>query len=113
MYLLYRWIISALLLLGIAYLIPAISVSGIYIALITAVLLGLANAVIKPILMFFTLPLNILTLGLFTFLINGFLFWFVSTVVGGFTVEGFWPAVLGALILSLGNWLFVTILELN
>lgn len=113
MYLLVRWIFTALILLSVAYLIPGVEVSGIYIALITAVLLGLVNAILKPILVFFTLPLNILTLGLFTFVINGFLFWFVASFVDGFTVVGFWPAVVGALLLSAGNWLVVGLLEKN
>ncbi|MFB6181969.1 MAG: phage holin family protein [Candidatus Magasanikbacteria bacterium] len=111
MHLLARWVFTALILLGIAYLVPGVEVSGIYMALITAVFLGLVNAVLKPILVFFTLPLNILTLGLFTFVINGLLFWFVASFVEGLTVAGFWPAVVGALLLSAGNWLVVELLE--
>lgn len=100
MYLLLRWLINAATLLGIAYYIPGIHVRGFYAALMAALILGLVNAVIKPIVVFLTLPVNVLTLGLFTFVTNAFLFWFVATVVKGFDVTGFWPAFWGALIMS-------------
>jgi putative membrane protein len=96
-----RWIISALFLILIGHLIPGIEVSGFYIALIAALLLGLVNALVRPLLIFITLPINILTLGLFTLVINGLLFWFVASFVEGFAVAGFWSAFLGALIFSL------------
>jgi putative membrane protein len=105
MKLLFRWIINALALLGIAYYLPGIEVSGFYAALITAMVLGLVNTLIKPVLVLLTLPINILSLGLFTFVINALLFWFVSTVVEGFGVAGFWAAFLGSLILSITSWL--------
>jgi putative membrane protein len=106
-----HWLFSAFVLLGIAYFLPGVEVSGIYIALITALLLGLVNAIIRPILLVLTLPINILTLGLFTWVINGLLFWFVASFVAGFSVAGFWNAVLGALILSAGSWLINKLLE--
>jgi putative membrane protein len=87
-------------LLLVAHFVPGIEVSGFYIALIVAILLGVVNVIIKPILYIVTLPLNILTLGLFTFVINAFLFWFVSTFIDGFTVIGFIPALVGAAIVS-------------
>jgi len=107
-----RLLITALALLGVTYLAPEyIIVDSFYIALIVAVLLGLANLILRPILIFLTLPINILTLGLFTFIINGLLFWFVASFVEGFTVSGFWAAVIGALAVSvfsfIGNKLFI------
>lgn len=105
MKLLLRWVLNAAALLLIAQFLSGIEVSGWYAAFITALVLGLVNAVIRPILFFFTLPINILTLGLFTFVLNGFLFWFVGTVVDGFSVAGFWPAFFGALIMGVVNWM--------
>ena len=104
MKLLIRWFLNALTLLAIAYYLPGVAVSGFYAALIAALVLGLVNAIIRPILVLLTLPINILTLGLFTLVINGLLFWFVSTIVKGFAVAGFWPAFWGALILSVVSW---------
>ena len=89
----------------IALYLPGVEVDGFYAALITALVLGLVNAVIRPIVILLTLPANILTLGLFTFVINGFMFWLVATIVKGFTVTGFAPAFLGALIMTLVGWL--------
>jgi putative membrane protein len=105
MNILIRWLINALVLLGIAYYVPGIAVSGFYAALITALVLGLVNALIRPVVLLLTLPVNILTLGLFTFVINAFLFWFVATIVKGFEVSGFWSAFLGAFILSVASWI--------
>ena len=95
-----KWFIVALSLLLAAYLVPGIAVTSFYTALIVAVLLGVVNIVLKPILVILTLPINLLTLGLFTFVINGFLFWFLSTIVKGFSVEGFLAALLGSLVVS-------------
>ena len=111
MYLILRWLVSAVALLATAYLLPGIEVSSIYIALIVAVILGLMNAVIRPILVILTLPINILTLGLFVFIINGLLFWFVSSFVSGFEVTGFWAAVIGAIVVSLFSWLGNSLLK--
>ena len=105
MKLLLKWLINALALLGIAYLIRGISVSSFYVALVAALVLGLINALVKPLLILLTLPVNILTLGLFTFVINALLFWFVSTVVKGFSVADFAAAFWGALCLSVVSWL--------
>lgn len=100
-----RWLINALVLIGIAYLVPGIRVASLYAALIAALVLGLVNALIRPILVILTLPITIITLGLFTLVINAALFYFVSTVVKGFDVRGFWPAFVGALIMWLASWL--------
>ena len=105
MKLILKLLITALALLGVAYLLPGIGVTSFYIALIVAVILGVLNLIVKPILVLLTLPINILTLGLFTWVINGFLFWFVATFVDGFSVNGLWTAILGALIVSFFSWL--------
>lgn len=105
MYLLLRWLINTLAILGIAYYVPGISVSGFYAALIAALVLGIINALLRPILILLTLPVNILTLGLFTLVINALLFWLTSTIVKGFAVADFRAAFLGALIMWLVSWL--------
>lgn len=105
MKLIVKLVITALALLLVAYVLPGVEVTGFYIALIVALLLGLLNLIVRPILILLTLPINILTLGLFTFVINGLLFWFVATFVDGFAVNGFWAAVLGALIVSVVSWI--------
>lgn len=78
--------------------------------MIAAVLLALVNAVIRPVLVLLTLPVTILTLGLFILVINGLMFWFVASFVEGFTVAGFWPAVFGALAYSVVSWLCSSLL---
>ena len=96
-----RWIINALALMLVAYILPNIELEGFYIALVTALILGLINAFIRPFLLLITLPINILTLGLFTFVLNALLFWFVASFIEGFYVAGFWAAFFGALIFSI------------
>lgn len=98
--LLLRWLVSALAFLALPYIVPGITVSGFGTALVLAILWGLVGITIKPILLILTLPFNLLTLGLFTFIINGFLLWLLGGVIKGFEVQGFWIAVLGALVLS-------------
>ena len=111
MRLILRWVINAGTLLLLAFYLPGISVSGWYSALIAALVLGLVNAVLRPILILLTLPVNILTLGLFTFVINALLFWFVASFIDGFAVAGFWPAFWGALILSVVSWIISGLLK--
>jgi len=111
MKLILRWLLNAIAIYIIAQYLPGLSVGGFYSALIVVFVLGLINAVIRPILLFFTLPINILTLGLFTFVINGLLFWFASTIVKGFEVAGFWPAFWGALLLSIVSWVVSDIMK--
>ena len=104
-----RWFINALALLLVAYLYSGVQVDGIFAALIAALVLGLVNAVIRPLLVVLTLPVTILTLGLFIFVINAFMFWFVTEIVKGFTVTGFMAALIGSLMFSVislvTNWL--------
>lgn len=104
MKLLIVWIINAVALLALPYVFDSIRIDGFYTALIAALILGLINAVIRPILVLLTLPLTLITLGLFIFVINGLLFWFVASFVKGFHVAGFWPAVFGAIVYSLISW---------
>jgi putative membrane protein len=104
MRLIVSWVINALALLALPYIFDSIRIEGFYTALITALVLGLVNTLIRPILIVLTLPLNVLTLGLFTLVINGLLFWFVASFVKGFYVTGFWPAFWGALVYSIVSW---------
>ena len=84
---------------------PSIGVSSFGAALLAALVLGLVNAIVRPILVLLTLPATLLTLGLFIFVINGLLFWWVGTFVQGFVVMGFWPGVFGAIVYSIISWL--------
>lgn len=95
-----RWIVNAAALLLVAYIYPGVQVTSFTTALIAALVLGLVNAFIRPLLVILTLPVTILTLGLFLFVINALLFWFVAEVVKGFTVSGFWAAFLGSILYS-------------
>lgn len=109
MKLIFRWLLNAIALLVVANVVPGFGVDTFYTALIAALVLGLVNALIRPILLILTLPINILTLGLFTFVLNALMIWFASTIVKGFDVQGFVPAFLAGLLLwvvSMGtNWL--------
>ena len=110
MRLLLHWIINALVLMGLPYVFTSIHVSSFGVALIGALLIGLLNALIRPILIILTLPINILTLGLFTFVINGLLFWLAAYFIPGFTVGGFWSAFWGALVYMLISWALSSLL---
>src|SRR5512136_211180 len=103
--LLIRWLILTVAILASAYLIEGIHVSGFWSAFWAAAVLGILNALFRPILIILTLPINILTLGLFTFLINALMLKMVSGVIPGFEVYGFWTAVFGSLIISIVSWL--------
>ena len=104
------WIINALALMAVAYLMPGVAVSSFGSALVAALILGLVNAVIRPVLFLLTLPATILTLGLFIFVLNGLLFWFVGSYIQGFFVAGFWSGVFGAIVFSLISWLLSALL---
>ena len=101
-----KWLINTLALLITAYVVKGIRVTGVSALFLAAALLGILNALIRPILIILTLPINIITLGLFTFIINAAMLWFVSLIIKGFVIQGFWPAVVGALIISLVSWFF-------
>jgi putative membrane protein len=104
MSLLLRWLLNALALLLVANLVRGVVVESLYAALVVALVLGVLNAVVRPVLVFLTLPINVITLGLFTLVINAGLIWFVGTIVKGFTVTGFVPALYAALILWAVSW---------
>jgi putative membrane protein len=105
MKIIFKILITALALFLAEKLIPGINVDSFYTALIVALLLGVINITLKPILLLLTFPINFLTLGLFTFVINGLLLWFVASFVDGFVILGFTDAFLGALVISVIKWL--------
>lgn len=100
------WICNALALLAVAYLLPGIRVDGFSSALIAALVLGLINTLLRPLLILLTLPATVLTLGLFILVINGLLFWFAGSVLRGFEVSGFWVGVMGAFLYSILSYVF-------
>ncbi len=99
-----RCVINTVGIIVIAHLLRGIEVEGVLPALVAALTLGVLNAVVRPILIILTLPLTILSLGLFLLVINGFMLYFVGNVVKGFHVTGFWPAFFGALLLAVVGW---------
>ncbi len=99
--LLVKWVAFALIISFVAWIIPGISIENFWAAMIAAVVIALINAIIKPVLIFLTLPINILTLGLFTLIINAALFMFAAYIVPGIEVSGFLSAFLGSLLLSI------------
>ena len=104
------WILNAVALLAVAYLMPSIHVASFGAALLAALLLGLVNAVLRPLLLLLTLPVTLLTLGLFIFVINGLMFWLAGSLIEGFAVGGFWPAVFGSLLYSVISWALASLL---
>jgi putative membrane protein len=96
-----HWLVSGLAVIITAYLLPGVRVTGFFAALVTALILGLINAFIRPLLILLTLPLNILTLGLFTLVINALLIMLAAAIVPGFSVQGFWWALLFGLVLAI------------
>lgn len=105
MQILLRWLLSAVAIIITAKLIPGIHVASFWSSLWIALILGLINSIIRPLLILITLPINIFTLGLFTFVINGLLILFASSVIKGFEVSGFWTAVLFSIVLSMISYL--------
>ncbi len=98
------WLLNALALLAVTYLMPSIQVRGIGAALVAALGLSLINTLMRPILAILTLPITVLTLGLFYLVLNGFLFWLASLFLPGFHVEGAFAAILGALLYGVIAW---------
>jgi putative membrane protein len=105
------WLVNTAALIAVAYLMPSITVSSFTAALIAALVLGLVNAIVRPVLVLLTLPVTILTLGLFIFVLNGLLFWMVASWLEGFHVAGFWSGVLGAILFSLVSWLLSALVQ--
>lgn len=95
-----RWFISSLALLAVTYIIKGIQITNIATVFVAALILGIINAFLRPLIILVTLPINILTWGLFTFIINGFLFYLASKIVKGFSIANFWTAIFGALLYS-------------
>jgi putative membrane protein len=108
--LLLTWVVNAVALIALPYVFSGIHVADFKTAMIAALVLGLINTLIRPILVLLTLPATILTLGLFIFVINGLLFWFVGSLDLGFRVDGFWTAVLGAVVYSVISWVLSALL---
>lgn len=104
------WILNAVALLAVAYLLPGIVVASFGSALMAALVLGLLNALVKPVLILLTLPITIVTLGLFLLVLNALVFWFAGSILKGFQVEGFWWAVLGAILYSIISTFFSSLI---
>ena len=106
-----RWLILTFSIIATSYLIDGIQVSGFVSAFFAAAILGILNAFFRPILLILTLPVNILSLGLFTFVINAIVLMIVSGMISGFEVYGFWSAVFGSLLISSVSWLLTSFIS--
>lgn len=113
MRLLLLWILNAVALLAVTYLLPSIQVDGFGTALIAALGLGLINMLVRPVLTLLTLPLTVLTLGIFYLVLNGLLFWLASALIPGFQVNGFASALLGAILYGVIAWALSALLIRN
>ncbi len=98
------WTLNTLALIAVANFVPGIRVDGFMAAFIAAFVLGLVNTLIRPIFLVLTLPVTVVTLGLFIFVINGLMFWFAGSILRGFVVETLWSGVLGAVLYSIFSW---------
>ena len=107
------WIINAVALLALPYLLQSVQIANFGTALIAALVLGLVNTLIRPILVLLTLPVTVLTLGLFIFVINGLMFWGVAHLVDGFRVASFGAAMIAALVYSVVSWALSSLLLKN
>jgi putative membrane protein len=99
-----RLLLNALALMTAAYFVPGLTLSGPAAALVAGVVLGFVNAIVKPILFVLTLPFTLITLGLFLFVLNAICLALTAAIVPGFSIAGFWPALFGALIVSVVSW---------
>ncbi|MFD2365291.1 phage holin family protein [Pseudoduganella sp. GCM10020061] len=104
------WLINAIALMALPYLMHSVTVTDIPTALIAALVLGLVNTLIRPLLVLLTLPVTVVSLGLFILVINALLFWFVAEVIEGFNVAGFWSAMGAAILYSIISWALSTLL---
>jgi putative membrane protein len=107
------WLINAIALLAVPYLMHSVDVTSLGAALVAALVLGLVNTLIRPVLLLLTLPVTLVSLGLFIFIINGFMFWLVAQWVDGFHVDSFVSAIGGALLYSVISWALSTLLLKN
>jgi putative membrane protein len=110
MRLLLLWLINTVALFAVPYLMQSVNIDSFATAIVAAAVLALVNTLIRPVLVLLTLPVTVLTLGLFILVINGLMFWAVSQLVGGFHVAGFWAAVGGALLYSVISWVLSSLL---
>lgn len=105
------FLVSSLAMFVSAWMVPGVEIKNYLAALLVVIILSLINLVIKPVILFLTLPLNILTLGLFTFVINALMISLAAFIAPGFTVSGFWAALLFSLVLSLIVSIFDSLLK--
>jgi putative membrane protein len=106
-----RVLVNALAIYLAAAVVPGVEITGVLAALVAGLVFGLVNAFVRPVLLVLTLPLTLLTLGLFLFVLNAFCFWLTSVLVKGFDVHGFWAALFGALLVSVVSWALTAFLS--
>ncbi len=106
-----KWLLSAVAVLIAAYLLPGVAVESFWSALIVAVILALMNATLKPLLVILTIPITVVTLGLFLLVINAIIILLIDAIIGGFQVDGFWWALAFSLIISILGALFDDVAE--
>ncbi|OEU75051.1 MAG: hypothetical protein BA869_09665 [Desulfuromonadales bacterium C00003107] len=106
-----RWLMLTVAIMAAAYLLPGIEVKGVFSAFFAAAILGILNALLRPLLLLLTLPLNILTLGLFTFVINALMLMMASGIISGFHIAGFWSAIFGSLVIGVVSWLLTSMIN--
>lgn len=106
-----RWGLNIIAIMLTAFIVPAFDVKTWWVAIIASIVLAVLNAVVRPIIMVLTLPINIVTLGLFTLVINGFILWLTSKVIDGFVIPGFGTAILAALVLSIVSFVINFFIE--
>ena len=106
-----KWLLSAAALLGVAYIYGGVSVASFGTAMIAALVIGLLNMLVRPVLVVLTIPVTLITLGLFLFVINALMFWAASGLLKGFHVNGFWAALIGSLIYSALRLLIDAVLQ--
>lgn len=105
------WLLNAVALLLVPMVVPGVHIDTLYSALVAVVILGLVNSVIRPLFILLTLPVTLLTLGLFLFVINALMFWFAGDILSGFRVDGFVAALFGSIVYSVASWLFSWLLQ--
>ena len=103
------WAINAAAIFLLPYVLPSVQISGYGTALVVALFLGLLNTFIRPVLFVLTLPITVITLGLFTLVLNGLMFWLAARFIDGFQVAGFWWAVMAAIVYSIISWAISTL----
>ncbi|HMB32611.1 MAG TPA: phage holin family protein [Methylomirabilota bacterium] len=106
-----RVLVNALAIMLAASILPGIHVEGLVPALVGGLLLGLVNAVVRPVLIILTLPITLVTLGFFLLVLNALCFWLVASLVKGFYVAGFWAAFLGAIVVSIVSWIMTALIS--